>query len=210
MPTLFEAEDQVNFESKEHDVTVTSLTDRRRIKALETQVEDLAAKLAAASGRVKPGLTKVVGAECRHHGSYEVSDHNLEVRCNDCNLLVDPYMVLRQIAHREVNFCYALNALRDESKLLTKQNQALKAKRARLRAQLTKETPDTPIDRVAEIMRSANAEAFGVQRIGGSWAATMKLRDDKRVVTSYMQSGIELAVDRLMQAVSGTAEEIAE
>lgn len=213
VPNLFETEVEVIVNANDPvDVGVVSLTDRRKIKDLEAQLDDMQAKLYAALGRAQPGLT-TAGYECGHHGTFTVSDQLMEIRCKLCNALVDPYVALRKIAHREVNFCYSLNTLRDEKKLLENETKALKARRARLRAQVSKATPDMPLAKVGEIMRSVNADTFGVQRVGTSYFASMKLRDSKRVMRSELQSTVEVAVDQLIgiaRIMSDTPEEIAE
>lgn len=53
---------------------------------------------------------------------------------------MDPYVVLRKIAHREVNFCYTLNGLRDEKKNLTAEVEKLKAQRSSLKSQIKRRT----------------------------------------------------------------------
>ena len=120
----------------ETDVGVFSLGDRRRIRELEVQVEDLGRRLAETSGQLHPGLTKKLANECCHRGRFEVADLLLEVRCIECDALMDPYVVLRKIAHREVNFCYTLNALRLEKETLSKDVERMKAQRSSLRSQL--------------------------------------------------------------------------
>ena len=191
------------------DVEVTSLTDRRKIKALEIQVEDLSAKLARALDRVQPGLSKAPHTECYHRGSFLVSDHNLEVTCKLCGAKMDPYVVLRKIAHREVNFCYQLNDLRAESERLAKEIKTLKAARARLRSQISKATPDTPIATIAETIRRLDAKVFAVKKVSSMWAATMKLADHTQF-SSGLQSSVEVAVDRIVRAAISEASPIAE
>lgn len=133
-------EDQ-DHSSDSTDVGIVSLGDRRRIRELETQVASLDRQLAAALDRAAPGLTRKLQNECYHHGRFEVEDHTMAVRCMDCDALMDPYVVLRKIAHREVNFCYQLNGLRDEKKRLTEEVTKLKAQRSSLRSQIKRKEP---------------------------------------------------------------------
>ena len=67
-----------------------------------------------------------------------MEDHKQEVNCRGCGEEMDPYVVLRKIAHREVNFCYTLNGLRDEKKALVDEVAKLKAQRSSLRSQVKK------------------------------------------------------------------------
>lgn len=127
--------------SNDHtDVGVVNIGDRRRIRELEVQAEDLSRRLAEALGRAQPGISKAMPSECYHHGSFEVEDHKLEVNCKQCGALMDPYVVLRKIAHREVNFCYTLNGLRDEKVKLTVEVEKLKALRSSLKSQIKRRT----------------------------------------------------------------------
>lgn len=171
-----------NSASSDTDVGITSLSDRRKIKALEAQVENLSAKLGEALEHVKPGMTKAPRAGCYHQGSFEVADDMLEVRCQVCNALMDPYTVLRKIAMREVNFCYTLNALRTESERLKAQNAKAKARLSRLRASIRKACPDVATTELAAFIRRVEAKAFVVQQYPGvgSWTASFRFGDGLR------------------------------
>lgn len=118
---------------------VSNIDDRRRIRDLEAKSADLERKLAdallAAQGRARPAL-EYTRDECYHYGAPKVSDQTPSVTCGDCGVELDPYDVLRAIAHREFNFCYQLNALREESRRLQDEIKRLKATRARLRREL--------------------------------------------------------------------------
>jgi hypothetical protein len=118
--------------SVEPQPEISSLTDRRKIAALEARAADLEHKLAAAMSVVKPSLA-IERAGCHHFGVPLVSDRTPTVTCSDCGAALDPYEVLRKIAHREVNFCYQLNDLRAEARTLAAEVARLKAQRARLR-----------------------------------------------------------------------------
>lgn len=111
---------------------VSSLTDRRRIASLEAAKADLERRLAEAMSVAKPAMA-YKRDDCLHFGTPQVSDRTPEVTCGDCGAALDPYEVLRKIAHREVNFCYTLNDLRKEAKQLAEDVKRLKATRARLR-----------------------------------------------------------------------------
>lgn len=161
--------DDMRIPRQEPDVGVVSLDDRRRIRSLEAQVDDLSRKLATALERVKPELTRAAHTECYHSGGFEVADQNQEVKCKACGALMDPYVVLRKIAHREVNFCYTLNALREEKTLLEKQVKTLRGTRSRLRAQVSKATPDTPADDVAAAMKKLNADSVLIVNVANEW-----------------------------------------
>jgi phage shock protein A len=113
---------------------IVSLDDRRRIRELEAQRDDLERKLAAALDRANPAIT-YQRDECYHHGAPKVSDRTPSVTCGDCGAELDPYDVLRKIAHREFNFCYQLNALREEAARLDAEVKRLKASRSRLKRQ---------------------------------------------------------------------------
>lgn len=132
--------------SESTDVGVVSLADRRRILDLEAQVADLGRQLAEAMQRAKPGIDKKLPTKCYHHGRFTVADHDQLVECIDCGSAMDPYVVLRKIAHREINFCYTLNALRDERKKIYEEVQKLKAQRSRLRRILRGMAPDEGIE----------------------------------------------------------------
>lgn len=153
---------------------VTSLTDRRKIGALEAQVGDLTDKLARALDRAQPGLTKALGNECYHHGTFQVSDTKLEVTCKLCGALQDPYAVLRKIAHREVNFCYQLNGLRDEAQRLALETKRAKATLARVKSQTSKAVAkvDCSVDELDVLMNALDANQFVVSRLHG--AMTLK------------------------------------
>lgn len=152
------------------DVHVVSLTDRRKIQALERQVENLTNELSAALGRARPALERAHG-KCYHSAAFEVCENTPEVRCKACGDVVDPYDVLRRIAMREVNFCYTLNGLRDETKRLTKEVEQLKGKRARQRAAVSRATPDVPWTDVAAAMKLAGADSVLVRDIGSHYGA---------------------------------------
>lgn len=113
---------------------IASIGDRRRIRELELQRDDLERKLAAALERAQPAIT-YSRDECYHFGAPKVSDRTPSVTCGDCGAELDPYEVLRKIAHREFNFCYQLNALRDEATRLVADVKRLKAQRSRLARQ---------------------------------------------------------------------------
>lgn len=111
---------------------VSSLGDRRRISSLEASIADLQHKLVEAMQRAKPALS-VERTGCYHFGTPQVFDREERVVCGDCGAEMNPYEVLRRIAHHEVNFCYRLNALRAEAKALGEEVKRLKATRSRLR-----------------------------------------------------------------------------
>jgi hypothetical protein len=110
---------------------VSSLSDRRRIASLEASKADLERKLAEAMGRARPALD-LKHDDCRHFGAPQVHDHTESVTCVDCGAELNPYDVLRKIAHREFNFCYQLNLLREEAERLGVEVKRLKATRSRL------------------------------------------------------------------------------
>lgn len=153
------------------DVHVVSLTDRRKIRALELQVENLTRDLEEARGAVKPVLNRMRG-QCFHSGRFEVADHEPSITCKQCGAVVDPFLVLRKIATRELNFSYQLNALRAEHKELTEAVAKLKGQRTRQRAAVSKATPDVPWADVVAAMKLATAESVLVREITrGQWAA---------------------------------------
>ena len=73
--------------------------------------------------------------ECRHYGQAVISDdHNPDsLTCSDCGEEINPYEFIRRIAHREVNFCFTRNALREEANELAAEVKRLKARRSDLR-----------------------------------------------------------------------------
>lgn len=173
--------------------SVTSLDDRRKIRSLEKQVDDLTQRLTDALGQVKPALSRTIN-DCRHLGTgYEVSDNVPEVRCKGCNGLVDPYDVLREIAHEEVAFCYRSNELRAEAARLAKEVESLKGKRARLRAQVTKATPDIPMAEIESAIEAANADGIEIRQVGGQWGAWI-MRWRKPLIASGAFRSIREAV----------------
>lgn len=111
---------------------VTSIGDRRRILELEAANEDLKRKLAQAMKVVKPSLV-LERAGCHHFGTPLVYDREEKVECGECGATLNPYEVLRRIAHAEMNFCHQLNDLRKEAERLVGEVKTLKAARARLR-----------------------------------------------------------------------------
>lgn len=185
----------------EADVSVSSLDDRRRIKSLEAQVADLEAKLARASGRVEPALEKIVSDECHHLVGFFVSDHDMEVTCKACGKPMDPYVVLRKIAHREVNFAYTSNSLREEQSALRRENEKLKSQRSSLKRAIVKLTPDTSHVMLGARMRELGADALTLQRVGSSWWATMKMRDSS-YRKSELAASVELALVRVIAEVT--------
>lgn len=161
------------------DVTVHSLGDRRRIRDLEAQIAQLEQRLADSISNPVPGLTRKHG-ECFHSGTFEVSDTDMRVTCKACGEQIDPYVVLRKIAHREVNFCYTLASLRAESKQLEASIKRARTTLSRLKATIRTKTPDVGADELAAFMDRVEAEAFVVQRVGGSWASSFRFRDGFR------------------------------
>ena len=195
--------------SNEHtDVTVHSLGDRRRIRDLEAQVAKLEERLAGALSNPVPGLTRHHG-ECFHSGSFEVSDTDMVVTCKGCGERVDPYVVLRKIAHREVNFCYTLASLRAESARLDKETKAARATLSRLRAQIMAKTPDVGVDELAAFIERVEAEAFVVQRVAGSWASSFRFRDGfrgTRDIYGGKANGCAVAIRGAMEKATPTEE----
>lgn len=112
--------------------SVTSLDDRRRIKSLEAQVAGLQQELSDTRARAQPGAG-ISHSSCGHYGGSVVDDNKQLVACASCGERLDPYVVLRRIAHREVNFCYTLNSLREETARLDAEVRRLKASRSRLK-----------------------------------------------------------------------------
>ncbi len=148
------------FSTEQTDVGLISLDDRRKIKDLEAKNADLEKKLAAALNTVQPQLTTVRG-DCLHFGGFTVSDTELEVNCKPCGAKMDPYEVLRMIAHRETNFCYTLNSLRTEAHQLRNEVAKLKAARARMR-RTVRSAEDVPPAGIGAIMREHKLYAIHV------------------------------------------------
>lgn len=166
------------------DVTVINLSDRRKITALQAQVADLEAKLAEASSVVRPALTKKLHTECYHQGVFEVADHELEVTCQVCGAKMDPYEVLRKIAHREVNFAYTMNHLRKERDTLTRDIERLKSKLSRLKTATRRETPDMSLDHVADCMESMGATRLTVAKVSGEWGVWFHDQTERKLLAS--------------------------
>lgn len=145
------------------DVHVVSLDDRRRIKDLEAKNAILEQQLAEAKGLIKPAIERERG-ECLHHGGYTVSDDDMRVSCKLCGEEVDPYEVLRRIAHREVNFCYTLNSLRKEAEQLRAEVERLKAARSRIRRRV-RGSEDVSGTGLAQLMRTH--KLYAIQLAGG-------------------------------------------
>jgi hypothetical protein len=123
---------------------VTSLSDRRKIVSLEARNADLEHKLSEAMseamGRVRPTVT-IEHDRCLHLGTPQVHDRTELVTCGDCGVALNPYQILRRIAHREVNFCHQLQGLRDELVRVGKEVTSLKSTRARLRREMRAAKP---------------------------------------------------------------------
>lgn len=185
-----------DFSGSSTDIEVVSLNDRRKIAALNAQVADLERKLADALDRATPGLSKKMGGECYHHGTFEVADHTMSVTCKLCGAEMDPFTVLRKIAHREVNFCYQLNSLREESSRLAAEIPKLKARRSTLKRDVRRRQ-DVEVVKLCEIMRAHDAKAFVVQWWGGAWHAAFR--------TSYGM--VNVADPKQKVAAAGTMEE---
>lgn len=188
------------------DVEVTSITDRRRIKQLEAQVEVLERRLGTALDRAQPGLEKKLGEQCHHHGAFEVADHDMSITCKVCGAEMDPYVVLRKIAHREVNFCYTLNALREETSRLTAEIPKLKAKRSTLKREVRR-GQDVEVNKLGELMRAHDAKAFVVQWWGGAWHAAFRtsygmvnVTDPKQkvVAAGTIEEAVAIAIEALV------------
>lgn len=111
---------------------IRSLGDARRIQSLEAANADLERRLAQANAVVRPTMETPL-PDCRHFGTPQVSQNLPEVTCGDCGKAMDPYVILRAIAHREMNFCHSINDLRKEQRDLLAEVKKLKAARARLR-----------------------------------------------------------------------------
>lgn len=193
-----------DFSGSSTDVVVVSLDDRRKIAALQAQVADLERKLGEALDRVTPGLSKKIGIECFHHGTFEVADHTMSVSCNLCGAEMDPYTVLRKIAHREVNFCYQLNSLRAESDRLAAEIPKLKARRSTLKRDVRR-GQDVEATKLGEIIRAHDVKAFVVQWVGGCWRATFRTKfgvvrgdDPRATIASTPEEATAMAIEALV------------
>jgi hypothetical protein len=160
------------FSTESTDVApVTSLTDRRKIRDLEAKTADLERKLQEALGRVKPALehantAKDADGTCYHSGTFLVSDNEDTVTCKDCGAIISPFVVLRRLSHREVNFCYTLNSLRGERSALEKAVEKLKGQKSRLKTAVRKGS-DPPVQQIEAFAREFELLAIGVQWIYG-------------------------------------------
>lgn len=167
--------------TEETDVGVVSLSDRRRIRDLENQTADLERKLAAALKGIQPGLERERGGDCLHQGAFIVSDNTLEVTCKRCDAKMDPYDVLRKIAHRETNFCYTLTSLRQEREQLAGEVEKLKTARSRIRRRVRK-ADDIPPAGVADLVRRHKLRAIGIENTGvGYFAVAVRSKDDRTI-----------------------------
>lgn len=86
---------------------------------------------------IKPGI-KYERHGCNHMGTTVVSDTIERVTCSECGCDLNPYVLLRRIAHREMNFCYGMESLRREANDLRDEVGKLKALRSRLRSDIKK------------------------------------------------------------------------
>lgn len=127
----------INGSDMDGEIEISSLDDRRKIASLELRIQDLQTRLGEMSGLLVPALADH-HASCIHFGRFTVSDNRLEVNCQECGALVDPYFVLRKIAHREVNFCYQINHLRKDRETLGAEVAKLKSQRSSLNQQVKK------------------------------------------------------------------------
>lgn len=91
----------------------------------------------ATTTRTMPAM-KLERTACHHFGPAQISDGVERAVCSDCGCDLNPYVLLRQIAHKEINFCYSLDRLRKEAKELADEVKELKAIRSRLRSELKK------------------------------------------------------------------------
>lgn len=188
--------------TREADIAVVNLGDRRRILALEAQVKDLGSRLAEALQRAKPVLD-VRHSSCIHLGTFNVDDNKPEVCCAECGAVVDPYVVLRKLARREVNFCYSLNDLQKKQKELAKEVDTLRAAKSRLRRRVRGEH-DVPPAGIVAIARELGLAALGFQRIpGGRWRAASK--DLLGGVEEATNEDPELAISGLVELLRAKA-----
>ena len=191
--------------NEQTDVHVVSLDDRRKIRDLEAKAADLEQRLAEALGRVRPAMEREHG-QCLHMGAYVVSDDDLEVTCKACGAEVEPYEVLRRIAHREVNFCYTLNSLRTEAEQLRAEVDKLKAARSRIRRRVRRSEDVSPAG-IATIMRtyklSALSVVMGIGGTGGMALAT--LQGDWRQEKQLRADGVDVE-DSLSKLVAALEE----
>lgn len=178
---------------------VVSLGDRRRIKDLEREKANLEARVAELLGNVKPAMNRKIG-ECYHSAGFTISDKTPEVTCDQCGALVDPYMVLRKISDREVNFCYTLNSLRKEREVLDGEVRKLRETKARLKRSL-RGAADTPPAGIGKMIRDHNLNAFGVQEVGNMWnaVANVKLGARKVEVAKDPETAIAALAARLAE-----------
>ena len=112
--------------------SISSLGDRRRIAELEEANAELRERLAESADPDRPAMS-IERAGCAHYGETQVRENEESITCVGCGAELNPYEVLRRIAHREVMFCYTLARLREEAEQLNEEVKRLKATRSRMR-----------------------------------------------------------------------------
>lgn len=178
---------------------VVSLGDRRRIKDLEREKANLEARVAELLGQVKPAMHRKIG-ECYHSAGFTISDKTPEVTCDQCGAIVDPYMVLRKISDREVNFCYTLNSLRKEREVLDVEVRKLRETKARIKRTLRGAT-DTPPAGIGKMLRDHELAGISIGQVGSMWNAVahVKLGAKKQELAKDPESAIAALAERLAE-----------
>lgn len=178
---------------------VVSLGDRRRIKELEREKAHLEARVAELLGNVKPAMNRKIG-ECYHSAGFTIADKTPEVTCDQCGALVDPYMVLRKISQREVNFCYTLNSLRKESEVLDTEVRKLRETKSRLKRSL-RGAADTTTAGVGKLIRDHNLSGIAIGQAGNMWNAVahVNLGAKKTEVAKDPETALAALAERLAE-----------
>lgn len=154
--------------------TVSSLDDRRKILALQARADELEVRLAAALRTVQPVLS-VQRDACRHYGVTLVSDNTPSITCRECGAELDPFDVLRRLAHEETVFCHSLSDLREERRKLGEETERLKAKRSAV-ARDIRRSKDEPPAGLAARLRAGDVGELMIRRVGKTheWLVSAK------------------------------------
>ena len=185
---------------------LSSLDDRRRIRTLEAQVQELEGRLAAALRTVQPAM-EIDRSGCHHYGGTIVDDDAPRILCKECGEKLDPYAVLRRLAHEETRFCYSLNALREEQKRLAEEVEALKRKRGEQQRKIRRGA-DAPPAGLAARMREAKVGALHLDRAGKTPDWTVSAWPERAGRTEPRGRGVQ-ARGPLEDAIEGVLAEMA-
>lgn len=126
----------------ESEITaVIDLSARRELVSARSKIAELEGRLAEATAIIVPAIdrgnaTKHSTVNCRWHLAVTVDEVARKVECRWCGEVLDAVDVLLQFAHKERQFAYSVNTLREEQILMRKEVDVLRRERSRLRSDI--------------------------------------------------------------------------